>query len=116
MNDNNTNFVENNENEIDKHKKILQYRKEWVKNNKDKINGYARAQYLKKLNDYGDEYRNKLNLKNKETRKLLKEQRILQNPDLIIKIGRPKKTIPDVIIEKKKNGRPRKLNLDGSLI
>ena len=116
MNDNNTNFVENNENEIDKHKKYLQYRKEWVQKNKDKINGYARAQYLKKLNDYGEEYRNKLNLKNKQTRKLLIEQRIQQNPDLIIKIGRPKKTIPDVIIEKKKNGRPRKLNLDGSLI
>ena len=65
MNDNNTNFVENNENEIDKHKKYLQYRKEWVQKNKDKINGYARAQYLKKLNDYGEEYRNKLNLKNK---------------------------------------------------
>ena len=67
MNNNNTNFVENNE--IDKHEKYLEYRKEWVQNNKDKINGYARAQYLKKLNDYGDEYRDKLNLRNKETRK-----------------------------------------------
>ena len=56
MNNNNTNFVENNE--IDKHKKYLEYRKEWVKNNKDKVNNYARAQYFKKLNDYGDEYRN----------------------------------------------------------
>ena len=43
MNDNNTNFVENNE--INKHKKYLEYRKEWVKNNKDKVNAYARAQY-----------------------------------------------------------------------
>ena len=67
MNNNNTNFVENNE--IDKHEKYLEYRKEWGQNNKDKINGYARAQYLKKLNDYGDEYRDKLNLRNKETRK-----------------------------------------------
>ena len=98
MNDNNTNFVENNENEIDKHKKFLQYRKEWVKNNKDKVNSYARAQYLRNLNIHGDQYRDKLNLKNKEARKLLKEQRILQNPDLIIKIGRPKKAIPDVIL------------------
>ena len=37
MNDNNTNFVENNENEIDKHKKILQYRKEWVEIIKTKL-------------------------------------------------------------------------------
>ena len=76
MNDNNTKFVENNESEIDKHKKYLEYRKEWVKKNKDKINGYARAQCLKNLNSYGDEYRDKLNLKNKESRKLKKEQRI----------------------------------------
>ena len=91
MNNNNTIFVENNE--IDKHKKYLEYRKEWVKNNKDKVNAYARAQYLKNLTINGDEYRNKLNLKNKKTRQLKKEQRILENPDLVIKIGRPSKLI-----------------------
>ena len=68
------------------------------------------------MNDYGDEYRTKLNTKNRETRKLIKEQRIQENPDLIIKIGRPKKPISDVIPQKKANGRPRKFNLDGTLI
>ena len=114
MNNNNTNFVENNE--IDKNKKYLEYRKEWVKNNKDKVNAYARAQYLKNLNNYGDEYRDKLNLKNKETRKLKKEQRIQENPDLVIKIGRPSKKITEntePII--KKNGRPRKYKIDNIL-
>ena len=57
------------------------------------MNAYARAQYLKNLNNYGDEYRDKLNLKNKETRKLKKEQRIQENPDLVIKLGRPSKKI-----------------------
>ena len=114
MNDNKTNFVENNE--INKHKKYLEYRKEWVKNNKDKVNAYARAQYLKNLNNYGDEYRDKLNLKNKETRKFKKEQRIQENPDLVIKIGRPSKKITEntePII--KKNGRPRKYKIDNIL-
>ena len=114
MNDNKTNFVENNE--INKHKKDLEYRKEWVKKNKDKVNAYARAQYLKNLNNYGDEYRDKLNLKNKETRKFKKEQRIQENPDLVIKIGRPSKKITEntePII--KKNGRPRKYKIDNIL-
>ena len=61
------------------------------KNNKDKVNAYARAQYLKNLTNYGDEFRDKLNLKNKETRKLKKEQGIKENPELVIKIGRPLK-------------------------
>ena len=66
MKNNNTKFVknmenvENNENAkfIDKHIKYLEYRKEWIKENKDKVNNkYARARYLKKLIDFGDEYR-----------------------------------------------------------
>ena len=72
--------VENNKNAkfIDKHIKRIKYlecRKLWVKKNKDNVNNYARANYLKKLNDYGDEYRTKLNNKNRETRNLKKEQR-----------------------------------------
>ena len=98
--------VENNKNAkfIDKnikHIKYLECRKLSVKKNKDNVNNYARANYLKKLNDYGDEYRTKLNTKNRETRNLKKEQRIQDNPDLIIKIGRPKNPIPNVIPEKK---------------
>ena len=110
MNNNNTIFVENNE--IDKHKQYLEYRKEWVKNNKDKVNAYARAQYLKNLSNHGDEFRDKLNLKNKKTRQLKREQRILENPDLVIKIGRPLKIIIENIQPIIKNvGRPRKYNI-----
>ena len=74
---------------------------------------------MKKIKDLGDEYRTKLNKKNKETKiikKIKKELFLINNPEIIIKIGRPKKPIPDVINEKKANGRPRKFNLDGSLI
>ena len=107
MNNNNTIFVENNE--IDKHKKYLDYRKEWVKNNKDKVNAYARTQYLRNLNIHGDEFRDKLNLKNKKTRQLKKEERIQENPNLVIKIGRPSKIIiENVEPTVKKTGRPRK--------
>ena len=44
------------------------YRKSWCVNNKDKVNNYAKLHYLKKLNDLGEEYRDKINRKNKETR------------------------------------------------
>ena len=71
---------------------------------------------MKKIKDLGDEYRTKLNKINKETRKLKKELFLINNPEIIIKIGRPKKPIPDVINEKKANGRPRKFNLDGTII
>ena len=110
MNNNNTIFVENNE--IDKHNKYLEYRKEWVKNNKDKVNAYARAQYLRTLTIQGDAFRDKLNLKNKKIRQLKREQRILENPDLVIKIGRPLKIIIENIEPVVKNvGRPRKYNV-----
>ena len=83
-----------------KNKKI-EYKKNWIKQNKEKLNNYARLHYLKKLKDLGDEYRTKLNEKNKESRKIKKELFLINNPDIIIKIGRPKKPI-DVIPEKKK--------------
>ena len=79
--------------------------------NKDKINNYARLHYLKKLNDLGDEYRNKLNEKNKQARKNKKELFLINNPDIVIKIGRPKKEITN-IIPKKANGRPRTININ----
>ena len=50
------------------------YRKKWIKENKDKLNNSARLHYLKKLNDLGEEYRTKLNTKNRETRKSKKEK------------------------------------------
>ena len=49
--------------------KQIEYKKNWIKQNKNKINNYARLHYLKKLKDLGDEYRTKLNEKNKEARK-----------------------------------------------
>ena len=79
--------------------------------NKDKINGYARLHYLKKLRDLGNEYRTKLNEKNKQARQNKKKLFIINNPDMVIKKkGRPKKEITDIIL-KKANGRPRKFNL-----
>ena len=77
-----------------------------------KFNGYARAQYVRTLTINGDAFRDKLNLKNKKTRQLKREQRILENPDLVIKIGRPKKIIIENIQPIIKNvGRPRKYNI-----
>ena len=46
-----------------------EHTKTWIMQNKPKINNYARLHYLKKLKDLGDEYRTKLNEKNKEARK-----------------------------------------------
>ena len=64
---------------------------------------------MKKIKDLGDEYRTKLNEKNKESRKIKKELFLINNPDIVIKKkGRPKKMNPDIIHEKKCNGRPRK--------
>ena len=83
--------------------------------NKPKINNYARLHYLKKLKDLGDEYRTKLNEKNKQARKNKKELFLINNPDIVIKKGRPKKEI-NIIPEKKANGRPRKFSLDGTII
>ena len=71
---------------------------------------------LKKLNDLADEYRTKLNEKNKESRKIKKELFLINNPEIVIKIGRPKKEVTNIILEKKANGRPRKFNLDGTII
>ena len=96
--------------------KQKEYKKNWIKQNKDKINNYARLHYLKKLKDLGDEYRNKLNEKNKESRKIKKELFLINNPNIIIKKGRPKKQITDIIPEKKSNGRPRKFIFDVSII
>ena len=88
-----------------------EYKKNWIMQNKDKINGYARLHYFKKLQELGDEYRNKLNEKNKESRKIKKELFLINNPNIVIKKkGRPKKEI-NIILEKKANGRPRKFNL-----
>ena len=84
--------------------------------NKDKINNYARLHYLKKLKDLGDEYRTKLNAKNKESRKIKKQLFLINNPEIVIKKGRPKKEVTNIIPEKKSNGRPRKFNLDGTII
>ena len=96
--------------------KKKEYKKNWIIQNKDKINGYARLHYLKKLKDLGDEYRTKLNEKNKESRKIKKELILINNPDIVIKKkGRPRKE-NNIIPEKKTNGRPRKFNLDGSII
>ena len=95
--------------------KYLDYRKKWVSNNKDKINNYAKIHYLKKLNDLGEEYRNKINQKNKENRLKKKEKLLMETPEIVIKKGRPKK-ITNEIVQKKANGRPRKFNLDGTLI
>ena len=89
--------------------KQKEYKKNWIMQNKDNINNYARLHYLKKLQELGDEYRTKLNEKNKESRKIKKELFLINNPDIIIKKkGRPKKQITDIIPEKKANGRPRK--------
>ena len=87
-----------------------EYKKNWIMQNKDKINGYARLHYLKKIKDLGDEYRTKLNEKNKQAIKNKKELFLINNPDIVIKKGRPKKEI-NIIPEKKANGRPRKFNL-----
>ena len=93
-----------------------EYKKNWIMQNKDKINGYARLHYLKKLKDLGDEYRSKLNEKNKESRKKIKELFLMNNPDIVIKKkGRPRKE-NNIIPEKKANGRPRKFNFDGTII
>ena len=96
--------------------KQIEYKINWIKQNKDKINKYARLHYLKKLQYLGDEYRTKLNEKNKEARKKKRELFLINNPDIIIKIGRPKKEITNIISEKKANGRPRKFNYDGTII
>ena len=96
--------------------KQKEYKKNWIMQNKDKINNYARLHYLKKLKDLGDEYRTKLNEKNKQARKNKKELFLINNPDIVIKIGRPKKEVTNIILEKKANGRPRKFNLDGTII
>ena len=90
--------------------KLKEYKKNWIIQNKDKINNYARLHYLKKLKDLGDEYRTKLNEKNKQAIKNKKELFLINNPDIVIKKGRPKKEI-NIIPEKKANGRPRKFNL-----
>ena len=82
--------------------KKKEYKKNWIMQNKDKINGYARLHYLKKLKDLGDEYRTKLNEKNKESRKIKKELFLINNPDIVIKKkGRPKKEITNIILKKK---------------
>ena len=96
--------------------KQKEYKKNWIMQNKDKINNYARLHYLKKLKDLGDEYRTKLNEKNKESRKIKKELFLINNPNTIIKKGRPKKQENNIISEKKANGRPRKFNSDGTII
>ena len=96
--------------------KQKEYKKNWIMQNKDKINNYARLHYLKKLQELGDEYRSKFNEKNKESRKIKKQWFLKNNPEIVIKIGRPKKLNPDIIHEKKSNGRPRKFNLDGTII
>ena len=92
--------------------KKKEYKKNWIMQNKNKINNYARLHYLKKLKELGDEYRNKLNEKNKESRKNKKELFLINNPNIIIKKkGRPRKQENNIIPEKKKaNGRPRKFN------
>ena len=96
--------------------KKKEYKKNWIMQNKDKINNYARLHYLKKIKDLGDEYRTKLNEKNKESRKLKKELFLINNPNIEIKKkGRPKKEINDIIL-KKCNGRPRKFNFDDTII
>ena len=109
--------VENIENveEITRHKEYSEYRKNWCANNKEKLNNYAKLHYLKKLNDLGEEYRDKINKKNKETRLRKREKLLIENPGLLIKTGRPKK-ISKEIVQKKANGRPRKFNLDGTII
>ena len=96
--------------------KQIEYKKTWIMQNKPKINNYARLHYLKKLQELGQEYRTKLNEKNKQARKIKKELFLINNPEIVIKIGRPKKLNPDIIHEKKANGRPRKFNLDGTII
>ena len=106
-------IIENFDNIKNKQK---EYKKNWIMQNKPKINNYARLHYLKKLKDLGDEYRTKLNEKNKESRKIKKELFLINNPNIIIKKGRPKKQVIDIIPEKKSNGRPRKFNLDGTII
>ena len=91
--------------------KQKEYKKNWIMQNKDKINGYARLHYFKKLQELGNEYRIKLNEKNKQARQNKKELFLINNPNIVIKKkGRPKKEITDIIL-KKANGRPRKFNL-----
>ena len=91
--------------------KQKEYKKNWIMQNKDKINGYARLHYFKKLQELGNEYRTKLNEKNKQARQNKKELFLINNPNIVIKKkGRPKKEITDIIL-KKANGRPRKFNL-----
>ena len=108
-------IIENFEN-VNLIKNKQEYKKNWIMQNKDKINGYARLHYLKKIKDLGDEYRTKLNEKNKQARKNKKELFLMNNPDMVIKKkGRPKKEITDIIL-KKANGRPKKFNFDGSII
>ena len=41
--------------------KQKEYKKNWIMQNKDKINNYARLHYLKKSKELGDDYRTKLN-------------------------------------------------------
>ena len=101
--------------QISRYVKYLDYKKNWIDNNKDKINNYAKIHYLKKLNDLGEEYRDKINKKNKETRLRKREKLLIDNPEIIIKKGRPKKIVTE-IVQKKANGRPRKFNLDGTII
>ena len=71
--------------------KYLDHRRKWNNDNKDKLNNYAKIHYLKKLNDLGDEYRDKINKNNKETRLRKREKLLIDNPEIIIKKGRPKK-------------------------
>ena len=80
------------------------------------MNKYARFHYLKKLRELGNDYRTMLNEKNKQARKIKKELFLINNPDIVNKKkGRPKKEITNIIL-KKSNGRPRKFNIDGTII
>lgn len=81
--------------------KYKEYRKEWAKQNKDKVNLYANKQYIKRVST-DPEFRMILNERTKARQRRIKEE----NPTEPKQRGRPKKEKEPVI--KKANGRPRK--------
>jgi hypothetical protein len=91
---------------ISNYYKHLDYKKQWMSENKDKVNMYAKLHYIKKLEEEGEEYRKHICEKNKMNYHLRKAKLLEENPDIIIKkLGRPR--INEIKI-KKANGRPRK--------
>jgi hypothetical protein len=86
---------------LTQYEKYKQYRKEWAKNNRLKINSYAKQQYIKKVQSdpaYRDVCNERVTKRNHLKTALLDEKP---------KRGRPRKEIVEEL-PKNPNGRPKK--------